>query len=158
LAIAGPKNKTGPQGEQGIQGNPGADANEWLTGEGEPNKDHGNTRDLFLDTDTGDIYKKQKPTLWLLIGNIRGPRGKKGKDGEDGKDGKAGRNGSSFGLIRSGEAPKKKVDFGPLCRVNCGFFADLDLDFFDGMGCCPLPQGDAFDKYLDLGEFNGICA
>lgn len=64
----------GPEGPQGPQGEPGST---WLTGSGTPSATQGNNGDLYLDTDTSDIYLKQN-NRWTLIGNLKGAPGQEG--------------------------------------------------------------------------------
>ena len=52
---------TGVSGTQGPQGEPGAG---WLTGEWMPYNALGRNDDLYLDTETGDVYKKGNG-IWL---------------------------------------------------------------------------------------------
>ena len=49
------------EGTKGPKGDPGSG---WLTGEGAPDNSQGRNDDLYLDTDTGDVYKKGGGT-WL---------------------------------------------------------------------------------------------
>lgn len=80
---------TGPQGEQGEEGGqgakgdkgdpgddgaPGEDGAIWLQGSGAPDAGDGNEGDLYLDTDTGDVYQKGA-SGWELIANIKGEDG-----------------------------------------------------------------------------------
>ncbi|MFA8438056.1 DUF5011 domain-containing protein [Pueribacillus sp. YX66] len=49
----------------------------WYTGEGPPNDIVGNNGDSYLDTTTGDVYKRE-PDTWTKIGNLKGDDGKRG--------------------------------------------------------------------------------
>ncbi len=55
----------------------------WLTGAGAPSESRGSWGDLYLDTDTCDIYQKTADG-WQLIGNIKGEQGEQGPQGEQG--------------------------------------------------------------------------
>ena len=52
------------QGSTGPIGPPGPRGATWFTGEGPPPLDLGENNDLYLDTLTGDVYKKELGT-WL---------------------------------------------------------------------------------------------
>lgn len=84
----------GQQGQQGADGEPGAviigEGVDILTGEGPPDPEEGATNQLYLDTISGDIYKKLDPGGWTVVANIRGPAGPAGQDGEQGEDGEQG--------------------------------------------------------------------
>jgi hypothetical protein len=104
-ALVGPQ---GPQGVQGIQGDPGAtgatgatgpagaagaDGATWRDGSGAPSNGLGVNGDYYLDTATGDVYKKAAGT-YSVVGNIRGATGATGATGSAGLDGKTLHNGS----------------------------------------------------------------
>ncbi|MBO6517024.1 MAG: hypothetical protein JJ975_10790 [Bacteroidia bacterium] len=74
---------------QGVQGKNGSDGATWLTGKGSPSKSKGNNADLYLDTTTANVYKKNKG-VWSLIENIQGPKGPKGEQGPPGEKGPKG--------------------------------------------------------------------
>lgn len=60
--LPGPQGNPGQNGEQGIpgpQGNPGANGNMTHAGAGAPDISLGNVGDLYIDTVTGDLLKKQ---------------------------------------------------------------------------------------------------
>jgi len=54
----GQQGNAGAQGPQGATGAAGANGATWLTGSGVPSDGIGNNNDLYLRTDTGDVYKK----------------------------------------------------------------------------------------------------
>lgn len=58
-------------------GGGGGDCCQWIVGAGVPSNFIGSDNDLYLDTDTGDIYQKQSGA-WVLVGNIEGPAGPAG--------------------------------------------------------------------------------
>ena len=62
---AGPKGDTGAQGPQGVAGS------SFLTDEGVPASTYGANGDVYLDTDTFNLYKKVDG-VWIEIGNIKG--------------------------------------------------------------------------------------
>ena len=64
----------GPAGAPGMPGPKGDDGATWLSGSGAPAATDGDLNDLFLDTITGDIYKKTSGG-WVLAANIKGPIG-----------------------------------------------------------------------------------
>ncbi|MEI3612307.1 immunoglobulin-like domain-containing protein [Pseudogracilibacillus sp. SO30301A] len=97
----------GDNGEDPGDGNGEETGGTWFTGEGAPQPTQGNKGDLYLDTDTFDIYEKTDED-WQLIGNL------KGEDGQDGIDGVT-------WLIGEG-AP----------GVNVGNYGDLYLDTISG--------------------------
>lgn len=86
MGMPGP---TGPQGEQGEQGDPGLpgadgeDGSMWYTDTGAPSSGIGVDGDLYLDTDSGDVYQKSGVT-WVWIDNITGPQGEQGPAGTSG--------------------------------------------------------------------------
>jgi hypothetical protein len=99
--IAGP---IGPVGPQGLQGPPGADGvdgaqgpqgiagpsgNTWLTGSINPTILQGVDGDLYLNTTTGQYFKKISGT-WVSQGNITGPVGPQGLQGPQGVPGTPG--------------------------------------------------------------------
>lgn len=58
----------------------------WLTGERAPSPNEGENGDLYLNTDTGDIYLKYEDS-WIFLTNITGADGATGATGADGADG-----------------------------------------------------------------------
>jgi hypothetical protein len=52
-------------------------SNQWYDGSGVPSNSLGEENDYYLDTDTGDVYKKGS-SVWTSIGNIQGPAGVSG--------------------------------------------------------------------------------
>lgn len=84
----------GPQGLQGPRGQDGAviigEGAEVLTGEGPPSNDIGAINQLYLNTLTGDLYKKNESETWDLLANLKGPKGDDGTQGVDGETGPPG--------------------------------------------------------------------
>ncbi len=81
-------NIKGTDGTNGNNGTNGTDGATWIVAAGAPSNSSGKNNDLYLDTDTLDIYKKTTD-VWTLIGNI------KGDDGDPGTPGTPGTNGSN---------------------------------------------------------------
>ena len=71
-------------GNDGVDGNRGRDGrngSELLSGNVAPTPNDGKNGDTYIDTNTGDVYKKNNGT-WNKTGNIRGPQGAKGDSPE----------------------------------------------------------------------------
>ncbi|GAA4464199.1 hypothetical protein GCM10023189_43170 [Nibrella saemangeumensis] len=73
----------GAPGADGVNGTPGA---LWFNGSGVPATATGSNGDYFLNTASGDVYRKQSGA-WSLQGNIRGPQGTSGTPGTNGTNG-----------------------------------------------------------------------
>jgi hypothetical protein len=73
----------GPDGSDGLPGAPGGDGATWLTGPGIPVDTIGADTDLFLDTLSGDVYRKESG-IWVFTANIEGPVGPTGPSGPQG--------------------------------------------------------------------------
>ncbi len=81
---------TGPQGPQGIagvngtngingtNGSDGINGTMWLSGTTAPANILGNTNDFYINTSSGDYYKKTGPTTWTYQGSLMGPAGANG--------------------------------------------------------------------------------
>ena len=74
---------TAPAGPPGPQGPPGSQI---ITGSSPPTSSLGNSGDVYIQINTGDVYKKTGNT-WNLIGNIKGPQGEPGQQGPAGQTG-----------------------------------------------------------------------
>lgn len=83
----------GEKGDAGEKGKAGIDGASWFTGAGAPAEALGSDGDLYLDTETGDVFKRKG--LWAKLTNIRGLKGDPGKDGVDGKNGEKGASGTN---------------------------------------------------------------
>ena len=71
-------------GNDGVDGNRGLDGrngSELLSGNVAPTPNDGKNGDTYIDTNTGDVYKKNNGA-WNKTGNIRGPQGAKGDSPE----------------------------------------------------------------------------
>ena len=67
----------GVNGENGASGRDGRNGSELLSGNMAPTPKDGKNGDTYIDSSTGDVYKKQNG-VWNKTGNIRGPQGAKG--------------------------------------------------------------------------------
>ena len=67
----------GVNGENGASGRDGRNGSELLSGNIAPTPKDGKNGDTYIDSSTGDVYKKQNG-VWNKTGNIRGPQGAKG--------------------------------------------------------------------------------
>lgn len=74
---AGPAGAAGPAGPAGTNGTNGASA---LTGSGVPGAGLGSNGDLYVDSATGDLYKKVAG-VWTLQGSLKGATGATGPVG-----------------------------------------------------------------------------
>jgi hypothetical protein len=70
------------------------DGSEWFVGSGAPNDANNNDGDLYLDSDTGDVYKKDSGTWGSPVANIKGDTGLTGNDGNNGSQGLSFRQGA----------------------------------------------------------------
>src|SRR6185312_16377691 len=86
----GAQGAPGPQGLPGIVGQPGSQI---FTDVGSPNPSLGSNNDFYLDTSTGNYYKKISGT-WIAQGSLRGPPGSPGVIGPRGFNGTNGIDGA----------------------------------------------------------------
>jgi len=70
-------------------GPPGPPGSQIITGSASPTSSLGNNGDIYIQINTGDVYKKTGNT-WNLIGNIKGPPGQPGQQGPAGQQGERG--------------------------------------------------------------------
>lgn len=84
--VAGPQGVQGPQGIQGPQGKRG---NIWTIGIGQPTFTDANLDDMYLDTNSGTIYR-YTGSAWQNVGAFTGPAGPMGPQGAQGIQGPAG--------------------------------------------------------------------
>ena len=91
----GPKGDKGEQGAAGLNGSDGKDGKDGIdgkdgskiyTGIGAPSSDKGKEGDLYIDTETGDMYYKGAVS-WTKTGNIKGQNGSNGTNGANGENG-----------------------------------------------------------------------
>ncbi|MCL2177370.1 MAG: hypothetical protein FWB72_05480 [Firmicutes bacterium] len=78
---------------ESIQGNVGATGG-WITGTGSPDEYLGQLMDLFLDIQSGNIYRKTL-TGWQLVANLVGEQGETGATGGQGAPGAQGSPGTA---------------------------------------------------------------
>src|SRR5690625_4987427 len=62
---------------------------EFIAGEGAPSDETGNDGDVYLDTSSGDLYKKGNGA-WTMLMNLVGPQGPQGEPGPQGEQGPQG--------------------------------------------------------------------
>ncbi|MCH8643050.1 YSIRK signal domain/LPXTG anchor domain surface protein, partial [Staphylococcus lugdunensis] len=74
-------------GKNGQNGRNGRQGTELISGITPPTDSDGLNGDTYIDTNTGDTYKKENGK-WVPSGNIKGPKGDKGENGQNGRDGK----------------------------------------------------------------------
>jgi hypothetical protein len=89
----GAKGDKGDTGNTGATGAAGADGATWRSGSGAPANSLGVNGDYYLDTATGDVYKKAAGT-YSVVGNIKGPTGATGSQGATGNTGATGATGA----------------------------------------------------------------
>ena len=89
-----------------IKGNDGKQGAKIHTGSGAPKAELGDIGDLYLDTNTGDVYEKTADG-WVKISNVKGPAGPSGPQGPKGTDGSG-----SGGSSGDGSGPGKKSGTG----------------------------------------------
>ncbi len=65
---------------KGGNGHDGADGSVWSVGEGQPQSE-GKYGDLYLDTQSGTVYRCSGGTSWSPVGSIKGNKGDTGADG-----------------------------------------------------------------------------
>lgn len=94
----------GPQGIQGIQGPTGQRGSLWTSGAGNPTSTSNVlTNDKYLNTNTGDVFNFNG-TIWILVGNIKGPQGIQGIQGNVGPQGPQGLQGQQGPKGEQGDA------------------------------------------------------
>lgn len=87
ISVVGPQGLRGPEGKQGPQGN----STKWYTGYTNPTSAAGyNVGDLYLNTNTGNVFVYGNGSWSSPQGNIKGPQGIQGPKGNDGIQGPAG--------------------------------------------------------------------
>jgi len=90
--LNGTNGAIGPAGPQGLPGIAGPAGSQIFTDVGVPNPSLGSNNDFYLDTSTGNYYKKISGT-WTAQGSLRGPPGSPGATGPPGPQGLNGTNG-----------------------------------------------------------------
>jgi len=115
VTIKGQKGDKGDKGDTGETGQAGAT---WYTGEGTPADAEvtGKEGDLYLDTDTSNVYKKGA-TAWELLTNIKGGKGDTGTTGATGGTGATGQTGATGNGISDFDVVYEYDDEGKLWAV-----------------------------------------
>jgi hypothetical protein len=72
----GPPGPEGPPGPPGETGAPGRDGSQWFTGDGPPPATLGDPGDLYLDEESGDVYRNDG--AWIRLASLLGPEGPEG--------------------------------------------------------------------------------
>ena len=80
----------GPKGATGDAGTNGTNGATWYTGTVVPSATTGVLNDLYLNTTTGDYYKKTGTNVWTMQANLNGPQGPQGLTGVAGPTGAQG--------------------------------------------------------------------
>ena len=88
----GPAGSQGVQGPQGNQGAAGAAGSQITTAAGAPSDASGSNNDVYINSTTGDYYKKAAGTWGSIAGNLKGPTGATGAQGPQGPAGVIGAN------------------------------------------------------------------
>ena len=99
--------------------------------------------DLYLDLNTGDIYKYT--TQWSKIGNIKGADGQNGQNGQNGSAGSTGAAGADGNTWTVGEgAPTGTAKNGDM--------------YYDKTGCVVYQYSTTESKWVSLGSIKGPSA
>ncbi len=77
--IKGEDGQDGFDGKDGNTGKDGKDGSSFLSGTVDPTADLGSDGDMYLNTETNDVFKKADGE-WTKLGNIKGDKGDKGED------------------------------------------------------------------------------
>ncbi len=83
LSSCGTQGEQGIQGEVGEKGENGKDGTGIYTGSGAPKSSDGKVGDLYVDSESGNLYCKGE-SGWIKTGNIKGASGNDGVNGKDG--------------------------------------------------------------------------
>ncbi len=78
-SIKGADGADGFNGKPGANGKNGKDGLSFLSGKEDPDDTLGVDGDLYINTETFDIFKKEEGT-WTKTGNVKGEKGEKGED------------------------------------------------------------------------------
>ena len=85
--IAGNTGVAGPQGIPGEVGNVGVAGSQIIVAAGAPQVEDGEVNDFYLDSSTGEYYKKEIAGWGTSLGNLTGPQGVAGNTGVAGSQG-----------------------------------------------------------------------
>ncbi|MEX2447323.1 MAG: hypothetical protein WD404_01095 [Solirubrobacterales bacterium] len=95
--IQGEKGEQGEPGVEGVPGeagSPGADGRTVLSGKGPPDPEAGADGDIYIDTDTFEIYGPKLAGVWSTGTSLVGPQGQQGPEGKEGPQGEQGPEGN----------------------------------------------------------------
>lgn len=73
-----------------LQGAGGGATMQFLHGTNDPTSDLGRDGDVYLNTSSGDLFKREDGD-WVLLMNLVGPQGPQGQQGSQGEQGPPGR-------------------------------------------------------------------
>lgn len=113
---------------------------EYLTGNGNPGdqaEDIGKIGDLYIDTETGDLYKKTDEFEWTFLLNLRGIQGPKG----------------SPGAVIQDDAPEDEETLVWVDSTDKDNIIVEPYNYLSGEGL-PIDQGKIGDLYIDILEGN----
>jgi hypothetical protein len=160
------------------------DGSEWFVGSGVPNDANNSDGDLYLNSDNGDVYKKDSGSWGSPVANIKGADGADGTNGgvgNDGADGISFRSGVGVHLVALGNDGDCYVDLSSpnldLYKKSGGAWADTGLDLkgsdgaagsngtngndgndgtslIQGLGAPGGATGNNGDSYIDSGTGN----
>ncbi|VEB24241.1 YadA-like family protein [Avibacterium volantium] len=97
--LKGEQGEKGDQGLKGDQGEKGDAGSAILTGKNKPESTTGRDGDSYVDTVTGQVYKKQAGEWVDTETSLKGPKGNQGEKGDQGPKGDKGNN-SGQSVIR----------------------------------------------------------
>ena len=116
----------------------GQDGNKWHTGTEVPTADDVAVGDLFLNTETGDVFR-YTGVIWKPVGNLTGPQGEdgeKGEKGEPGADAAVSEDANAGGVSNSTstgkgstEGTQKKDSTATVALILAGVMAVINLVF-----------------------------
>ena len=93
LNLHGPGGPQGAPGANGVDGRNGVDGATWSSGSGAPPDGMGADHDFYLNTLTGEVWRKNRGTWGPPMATLRGPQGVPGLPGEPGPVGPQGEQG-----------------------------------------------------------------
>lgn len=102
------------------EGAPGADGATWHRGSGAPAGALGAVGDLYLRTDTGDVYEKTGASTWTQVANLTGPTGAAGAAGPAGATGDTGPQGDQGEQGETGPAGADGADGADGAGITAG--------------------------------------
>ncbi len=114
----------GVAGKDGKDGVDGKDGTSIHTGEGAPSSELGHVGDLYVDSESGDLYSKDE-TGWTKTGNIKGAQGDTGETGAKGDDGADGKDGVSVVGTHIDENGDLICEMSDGTTINAGHVKDV---------------------------------